>query len=593
MEKDSPIRLLLQNLLASPIESIKRFPLPILFAVLTTVLLIYGTVPNGDYLLRLAMVSALAFAASLLLSLYFEAASSPRSRRLLAAGIVLVAVGLYAHFAIPDEPRPAPSSFWYFHWILLFALHLGIALVPLRATRAVNTLWHFNLLLFFRFFFSSVNALILFTGVALAIFSVEKLFGANLDNSIYKNIWLICWFAFHPLLVLGGVPEIQRMPPAPAFPRALRFSLRFIAVPLVLLYLLILYLYVLKILFQWSWPDGWVAMPIFILAVISLLTFVLSLPLTAEEQWARLYHRWIFLALLPLSIVLFLALEVRVSTYGMTIHRYLGLALAIWLFGNSLAGLLRPRLHMAWIPGSLLAVALWSILTGPFGAFGWSQRSQLQRIDTIAQSIGVWQDGRLHPGGSPRDERAAELRSSLHYVLQHFGEAPLDHRLQHYFEARNINSIAGDSPYWQSTRIMEFLGLDTSLTDSEFYLAEDGPRPTYGKAYQIRLDTFHTGWEFEIDGVSGHLETRFDRERQLFTVLFDHAVLYQADLGPWTEELLKRSDAMNRGRAEPLVQHHSEGGWKITVVVTFANIDRRNHRIRQINGYLFFTPPKK
>lgn len=67
------------------------------------------------------------------------------------------------------------------------------------------------------------------------------------------------------------------------------------------LYLLILYAYVTKILLQWSWPNGWVAMPIFALGVISLLTYVLSLPLSKTENWARLYHRWLFRLLLPIT----------------------------------------------------------------------------------------------------------------------------------------------------------------------------------------------------------------------------------------------------------------------------------------------------
>ncbi|MFP4068792.1 MAG: hypothetical protein ACLFVC_01300 [Opitutales bacterium] len=73
--------------------------------------------------------------------------------------------------------------------------------------------------------------------------------------------------------------------------------------------------------------------PIFILAVISLLTHVLSVPLAKGEAWSRSYNRWLFRLLLPLAIVLFLALQVRLGEYGMTINRYLGLALAVSLFG--------------------------------------------------------------------------------------------------------------------------------------------------------------------------------------------------------------------------------------------------------------------
>ena len=126
-------------------------------------------------------------------------------------------------------------------------------------------------------------AALLYAGLALAIVSVDKLFNLKIDEEIYLQLWFVCAFAAHPLLFLGGIPQIRTLDENSSFPKPLRFSLRFIALPLVALYLLILYAYVGKMALQLSWPDGWVAMPIFILAVVGLLAFVLSLPLSKTE----------------------------------------------------------------------------------------------------------------------------------------------------------------------------------------------------------------------------------------------------------------------------------------------------------------------
>ena len=53
---------------------------------------------------------------------------------------------------------------------------------------------------------------------------------------------------------------------------------------------------------------------------------------------------------MPLSAVLFLALQVQLGNYGMTINRYLGLALTVWLFGVSLAHINHLQYSLFYTP---------------------------------------------------------------------------------------------------------------------------------------------------------------------------------------------------------------------------------------------------
>ncbi|MGB0344785.1 MAG: DUF4153 domain-containing protein, partial [Coraliomargarita sp.] len=384
-----------------------RFPVPVFLAVATSMLAIAATEIEGttlsETLGRWSLVCGAAFVACLLVDLLCLARNAFLWVRIIASSLALAAVLASSHVLVPPALENARPPFWYGFWIFLFSLHLGIALSPLVASRDTRILWSFNLRLFLRFFFSSVNAALLFFGLALALGSIEKLFSLYIEGESYLQIWFFAAFAAHPLLFLGGVPRLDEMDLDEDFPRPLRFTLQFIALPLVGIYLLILYVYIGKIAVMARWPDGWVAMPIFFLSVIGTLAAVLCLPLARPEFWARIYHRWLYRLLLPLSIVLFLALQVRLHEYGMTIHRYFALALAVWLFGISLAYVIRPRLHIAWMPASLLAVSLFSVTSGPFGAFGWSARSQVGRITDAAAEAGALRDGVLVRSTTPEN----------------------------------------------------------------------------------------------------------------------------------------------------------------------------------------------
>jgi hypothetical protein len=447
-----------------------RFPLPIVFSTLTTVSLIL-CMDKGfdeDIILRYSLIAGLGFVLSLLVDLILEASRANNAKRILAYVGVLVGICLFGIYVIPADIDDARPPFWYGYFLLKFCLHLGIALTPILYTRDSKLLWQFNLNLFLRFVFSFINAAIVYVGLALALLSIDKLFDVGWYDEIYLDTWFICAFSIHPLLFLGGIARISELEASKDFPKPLHFSLKFVGLPLTALYLTIIYAYVAKIVFQWDWPNGWVAMPIFILAVISLLVYVLSIPLSRSESWSLHFHKWLFRLIFPLSIVLILALQVRLGDYGMTINRYLGIGLGIWLLGISLASLIRPKLHVGWIPATLLLATLASIYGGPFGAFGWSQRAQIERIETLAIELGVWKDEQLVPTDAATDpELTKQFESSLRYIYGNFGSAPLLPLLDNSFIQETESTRY--SAYHMTRETMKYLNIDDDLNNNQSY----------------------------------------------------------------------------------------------------------------------------
>lgn len=578
-------------------STLLRFPLPTLFALITTGLLVFSIDEGFDdsLLVRFAFLAGLGFVASLLVDLIVEATGSSVTKRVAGQFGMLLLLGCYSSFGMPellDDTRP---PFWYRYFILLFALHLGIALVPILALGGADKIWRFNLSCFLRYFFSSVNAALLFGGLALALLSVDKLFELGVYSELYGQLWVICAFLAHPMLFLGGLPRLREFQEAGDFPKALRFSLCFIGLPLVGLYLLILYAYIGKIVLEWSWPNGWVAMPIFILGVISLLTYVLSLPLPNNETWARLYHRWLFRLLLPLSIVLFLALQVRLGDYGMTINRYLGLGLALWLFGLSLAYILRPALKIGWMPCSLLLVSLVAIYGGPVGAFGWSERAQVERIRSMADSLQVFDGDRLVPSQEPKDPKTvAEFQSALRYVFENFGAEALATELAGFYQTRSDKSFHSRRAYNMTSQVMSYLELSDDLENSStHFYANRNTMSTHGHTWMVDYSFYksrssqrsssYTIGETEVDFLTDH-------EANSLSIRSNEIGILEIDLQPWADEIREAVKAHGNHNNDPLVWHAADQGWRFSFVCSNAQLNKE-HKFQSANFRIFLSPP--
>ncbi len=576
--------------------TVARFPIPTLFAALVTGLLVCSVQMGfGDdsLCLRYAFLAGLGFLFSLFCDLCAEARGMPDRGRLTGQAGILAVLIIYDLFVMPEILEGSRPPFWYSYFILLFVLHLAIALVPNLSKSGSEGVWPFNVSCFLRFFFSSVNAALLFAGLALALLSIDKLFELGIDETFYPQLWFICAFFAHPMLCLSGIPNPKKLSPNDDFPKPLRFTLGFIGLPLVALYLVILYAYLAKIALQWSWPNGWVAMPIFILAVVSLLTFVLSLPLAERENWARFFHRWLFRLLLPLSIVLFLALQVRLGDYGMTINRYLGLALAIWLFGLSLGHILRPGLKVGWMPFSLLLVCLVSVYGGPLGAFGWSQRAQIERIHHLALALEIDANKVLVPSRSRQEpETVRQFESALRYVLENFGPDALEEELSAFYISRKDRKLHSERGYYLTNRVMEYLELEDDLqTHDRYFYYHDGVLPTQGLHWKIDYN-FYTGRRkaerhYEIDGVD--LNFTVHPKSNLLAIEANGKVVTEIDISQWAQAVQEAIDTNGQKQERPLVFNAETEVWRFSFVLTNAQLRSDETSFQSANMAIFLS----
>jgi hypothetical protein len=170
------------------------------------------------------------------------------------------------------------------------------------------------------------------------------------------------------------------------YPKGLRVFTQYVLLPLVIIYLIILYFYEAKILFTLVWPRGIVSYLVIGFSTLGILALLLVWPLRddAEHTWIRTFTKRFFLALFPLIVLLCMAIGRRVMEYGVTENRYFIILLSLWLFIVALYFLFSRRKNIKFVPLSLFLAVLLSGF-GPWNAFQVSSLSQHSRLEKILQ----------------------------------------------------------------------------------------------------------------------------------------------------------------------------------------------------------------
>ena len=282
------------------------------------------------------------------------------------------------------------------------ASHLLVAFLPYLGRGSDDAFWDYNQGLFIRFLLSVVYSAFVFVGIAVAMATVQYLFSLKIPGTAYFRLWIVVAFAFNTWVFCGGIDDPLPGGPAPVYPPALRILTQYILIPLVTLYLLILYGYLIQIVIQREWPRGTVGYLVSGFSVLGMLALLFVHPIreASESRWVRAYARSFYLSLFPLVALLILGTWRRLSEYGLTEKRYLLLGFGLWIAGVALYFLLSRRRDIRVIPVSLCAVAVLASF-GPWGAASMSRGDQLARLRSTLERHGLLRGGKAQIAKAP------------------------------------------------------------------------------------------------------------------------------------------------------------------------------------------------
>lgn len=418
----------IQTLLTDTRLVLERFPWVLASAVLSTLSVIilsnqsYEAQKNLSYLTHLSIIAALGIPLFLSFKVCLEAHNEDKKIFPFLSLLGFIVLLIY-YLVLPKHLKGFDINRYA---LININAHLLVAVAPfLFLPNGSNSFWQYNKALFLRFILSFIYSNTIFVGIAIAIGVTDYLFEfIKFDEKIYMHLWLAVVGIFNTWFFLGGVPkDVRVLDGDKRYPRGLKIFTQFVLIPLVLLYLGILYLYMSKIIVTWELPTGWLSSFIIGVSMFGILTLLLVHPLTDQEEnaWFRIYRRYFYLALFPLIILMAVAIGRRVMDYGLTEQRYFVLVFTVWLFFIAVKFTLKPNTNIRSIPLTLMvliAVATW----GPWNAMAVSKRSQMARLKHILVQNGLLKDKLLHASSQPlKNADTREISNIVYYLQNNFG----------------------------------------------------------------------------------------------------------------------------------------------------------------------------
>lgn len=417
----------LRRITAGLVSAVSHYPLVILFALalgMQSIGLVHAEDSNlFDESLPWMLAQGMG------ISLFFALHTVCRYRNLsrpLTAGILLAGIGLLYligqhfnnQFNSAGEESIAIEIFAY-----ALSSHLLVAFLPFFRKTTLNGFWQYNKSLFLRAFTTILYTGVLFAGLSGAIAAIQELFDIEFTGKIFAYLWFVMAFPVSALIFCAGVPkaeDIDALESSDDLPSGLRLFVQFVLLPLVVVYLCILYAYMGKIILTWTLPQGWVTILIMAFSVVGMLAMLLVHPFQqlTEHAWIKVITKNYYRSLLPLLVLQYVAIFTRISDYGFTSARWAVVAITAWLTFITVYKVFFKGKNIILIPYTLCAVAI-LFLIGPLSHKSisvWSQTAKINRLIKTLNLIDAKGKLKVYKANATTDSLMGELYSASRYL---------------------------------------------------------------------------------------------------------------------------------------------------------------------------------
>ncbi len=382
--------------------AILRFPLTMLAALLAVVALLIMIENDGSELLsKMWMMAQLGIPLFIGLSTLAESKSWPwrgLGGLIQIAGVVAL---VFYGWSLPNLNAPDFETVHVIRYsIFLLVVHLFVSFAPYLNQYAIAHFWEFNKQLFANFIIGMAYAVILWAGLSLAILAVDQLFQLQLNGKIYLQLFVVLIGIFNTTFFLYHFPvEYEYTDLDTSYTQVFKTLCKFILIPIVTLYFVILYAYSAKILISWALPVGWVASLVIGFSIAGILTYLLNyrLPAYDNSPIAYNYRRWFWWVMLPMIAMLFVAISRRIMDYGITEERYFVAYIGFWLSLTGCYFVFSKTDNIKFVPISLAVFGLTAVL-GPSSAFNVSVQSQKGMLEQLLVENGRLEAGKIAQG---------------------------------------------------------------------------------------------------------------------------------------------------------------------------------------------------
>lgn len=619
-----------------------RYPLTLISALIGVSIGIYlveyeSVTPNIFPLINVMLCLAIGVPLFFCIEVFTEKFNYDSRYRLFFNLGGLVLLGLL-FLTLPTSEQTFNTSVPYVRYAIYnLAIHLLVSFAPFIKSKEINGFWQYNKLLFIRLLTSAVYSGFLFVGIALALVSLNLLFDVKIHEKLYAQIWIFIVGFFNTWFFVAGMPKkFDELDQVEEYPKGLKIFTQYILLPLLGLYLIILYSYGIKIISLWDWPKGIVSYLITCVAVLGIFNFLLMYPYAKQEgnSWIKWTTKAYYFILVPLVVMLFIAISMRLNDYGITINRYIIYLLGIWLSLVCIYFII-GKTNIKFIPVSLFTVIV-LMSFGPWSMFSVSEKSQSNRLKHILEENNFLKDGKIVNEQTitidtnynretfvPQNQQLLndslknEIKSILDYLDDYHGFNSIKEWYTQGFDEK-IQTHNLKKERWQRINeaevYMRALGLDYRpyYTAENNYISfssnyQDKLINIKGYDYQTRINGYYYNRNefnkdenlvtpFSIDSTRYEFKTDLKNE-YLIVVYQNNEVFYKIDLTLLKERLVKKYGMEQRYDLpqEELTLIDSSATFNVKLVlenISFNN-EKNKLELNSYNGLVYFNIKEK
>lgn len=256
-----------------------------------------------------------------------------------------------------------------------------------------ESLWEYNRRFWFGVALAFIASIVFWAGFSGVLASIGYLFDVKIEGEIYVTLWCFAAIVFAPLYALSNVPTVFDYEYRDCDLRtSLTFLVKWILLPLVFAYFLILYAYFIKILILWEIPKGEMSWIILGFSGAGLVTYLMAWPYQMQEQrFFKIFYKAFFPLLILPALMLCLAVYLRIEQYGFTAQRFYVSLMGAYLIMLSISmSICTHKLRTIF----LIPVFLMLLTSTPLlNAKGISEKSQRAILENTLSEYGLFKEG--------------------------------------------------------------------------------------------------------------------------------------------------------------------------------------------------------
>lgn len=330
-------------------RTLKRFPIVVTFIMLSTIAL-SSMIISDKYYGSLIFYLLAGSLISLVMKLWYEDAQN-KIKYIITSVILhflLIIDAIYIYFSPEGNEKTIIIS----QASIIVILILGFCFVPFLKEKDDVTSWHHVRRSIFSAIISFIISAIVGGGIMLLLSSLNPLFDIFVESSVFLIIAVIFCITIPSLIFLSRIPVGENK-----FVRATEISsfllgtIRYLFIPLVLSYIIVMYLYVLKVILKMELPNGAVSWLVTTMIISYLAVIYLQYPHlkgnsnTIEKKMTH----YLPIVMLPPIILMTIGIIRRFSDYGITDNRLYILTLNIWFYIVCIGLFLQKSHRIHWI----------------------------------------------------------------------------------------------------------------------------------------------------------------------------------------------------------------------------------------------------